>query len=84
MVSLSLDPDAAAPRNYNATNGLGWTQGFLGEWSRTDVPRRFGVEGIPAIFLIGPDGRIIAKGLRGEAIKAAVQAALQKQDNATR
>jgi hypothetical protein len=30
------------------------------------------VDTIPAIFLIGPDGKIIAKGLRGEAIKKAV------------
>jgi len=78
IVSLSLDPEAAAPRNYAARNGLGWTQGFLGDWSKSDVPERFGVEGIPAIFLIGPDGKIVARDLRGEAIKAAVATALQR------
>lgn len=77
LVSLSLDPKVAAPRNYAAKNGLNWTQGFLGDWSESDVPGRFGVEGIPAIFLIGPDGKIIARDLRGEAIKAAVVKALQ-------
>ena len=53
MVSLSLDPEVAAPRKFAAKNDLGWTQGFLGDWSKSDVPERFGVDGIPAIFLIG-------------------------------
>jgi hypothetical protein len=41
------------------------------------------VEGIPSIFLIGPDGKIIAKDLRGENIKATVQAALAKAESAS-
>ena len=77
MVGLSLDPDASAPRDYAKKNELGWTQGFLGEWAKTDLPSRYGVEGIPAIFLIGPDGRLIASGLRGPDIKSAVQSALK-------
>jgi peroxiredoxin len=79
MVSLSLDPEASAPRKFAAKNDTGWTQGFLGDWSKSDVPERFGVEGIPAIFLIGPDGKIVARDLRGEAIKTAVANALQRQ-----
>jgi thiol-disulfide isomerase/thioredoxin len=77
MVSLSLDPEASAPLKFAAKNDTGWTQGFLGDWSKSDVPERFGVEGIPAIFLIGPDGKIVARDLRGEAIKNAVAKALQ-------
>jgi peroxiredoxin len=78
IVSLSLDPEAAAPRDYASKNGLAWTQGFLGDWSDSDVPDRYGVDGIPAIFLIGPDGKIVARDLRGDAIKTAVAKALQK------
>lgn len=76
MVSLSLDPDASEPKKFTAKNEIGWTQGFLGEWSKSDVPDRWAVEGIPAIFLVGPDGKILARDLRGEAIKAAVASAL--------
>ncbi len=78
IVGLSLDQSADAPRAYAKKNGIQWTQGFLGDWSKADLPNRYGVEGIPAIFLIGPDGKIIATGLRGEQIKEAVLAALKK------
>jgi hypothetical protein len=37
---------------------------------------RTGVEGIPATFLIGPDGTILAKDLRGQAPRDAVEKAL--------
>jgi hypothetical protein len=76
MVGLSLDPEKDAPIDYQKKHELGWIQGFLGEWSGTDIPNKFGVEGIPSIFLIGPDGKILETGLRGERIKAAVQQAL--------
>jgi peroxiredoxin/protocatechuate 3,4-dioxygenase beta subunit len=76
MVSLSLDPEVAAPRKFAAKNDLGWAQGFLGDWSKSDVPEQWGVEGIPAIFLIGPDGKIVGRDLRGPAIQAAVAGAL--------
>jgi peroxiredoxin len=79
MIGLSLDPKESAPRDYAKKNDLGWVQGFLGEWSKTDLPKQYGVEGIPAIFLIGPDGKIVSTGLRGPAIKSSVQAALKKE-----
>jgi len=76
MIGLSLDQDAKAPADYVARNGLKWHQGFLGEWSRTKLPAAYGVRGIPSIFLIGPDGKVLAKSLRGPAIEAAVSEAL--------
>jgi len=78
MIGLSLDPAEATPREYARTNQLGWIHGFLGEWSKTQIPTQFGVEGIPSIFLIGPDGKVIESGLRGPRIKSAVQSALSR------
>jgi thiol-disulfide isomerase/thioredoxin len=79
MIGLSLDKSKDAPRDYAAKNELRWTQGFLGDWSKTNVPEEYGVNGIPAIWLIGPDGRVVAKELRGESIKKAVGRALGKE-----
>ena len=72
MIGLSLDKSKDAPKSYVEKNGLRWTQGFLGDWAKTKIPEDYGVSGIPAIWLIGPDGKIIAKDLRGKGIKKAV------------
>jgi len=82
MLGLSLDPDIKAPREYARKNNLGWTMCFLGDWSKTDLPAKYGVDGIPSVFLIGPDGKIVAKDLRGENIKSAVEKALGKMETA--
>jgi peroxiredoxin len=83
MIGLSVDPEADAPRKYAAKQKLGWIQGYLGEWSNTDVPKRYGVMGIPSILLIGPDGKVIATNLRGEQIREQVKRALQRSDAAS-
>jgi peroxiredoxin len=76
MIGLSLDALAAAPMEYARQNDCHWIEGFLGEWSKATVPGQYGVEGIPAIFLIDPDGKIAARDLRGDAIRQAVGKAL--------
>ena len=76
MIGLSLDKSPDPAREYASKEGLGWIQGYLGDWSATDVPASYGVTAIPAILLIGPDGRIVATNLRDGAIRAAVEAAL--------
>jgi peroxiredoxin len=82
MISLSLDPKIKAPRDYSRKNELGWTMGFLGDWSKAELPNQYGVQGIPAIFLIGPDGSILAKDLSGDQIKATIEKNLAKADAA--
>jgi thiol-disulfide isomerase/thioredoxin len=79
MLGLSLDKAVEAPRDYAKTEGIGWQQGFLGDWSKATLPARYGVEGIPAIFLIDPAGKIAATDLRGEGIGSAVGSALGKR-----
>ena len=74
MIGLSLDEKSSAPQEYARKNEIRWIQGFVG--TEATVPRAYGVEGIPSIFLIGPDGRIVARDLRGDEIKAAVEKAL--------
>lgn len=75
IIALSIDVNRDAPRQYARENNLEWVQGYLG-WE-TKVAGRFGVHGIPAYFLIDPEGKIVAHGMRGEAIKAEVAKALR-------
>jgi RNA polymerase sigma factor (sigma-70 family) len=78
MIGLSLDTEPDAPRRYAAYRKLAWEQRYLG--TRGDLPdpvaAAFGVEGVPQVLLIGPDGRLVAKDLKGPEIKQAVARAL--------
>jgi peroxiredoxin len=76
MISLSLDNAASAPAEYARKNNIKWIQGFAGAFSQSRVAMSYGVEAIPAIFLIDPEGKIVALDLRGDAIGAAVEKAL--------
>ena len=78
MVSLSVDEKIDEPRAFQSKRQLPWTQVFLGGGIHGPTPGRFGIRAIVAVVLVGPDGRIVARGLRGEAIKKAVAEAMAK------
>jgi hypothetical protein len=73
MVSLSLDKTIKEPREFLKKNELPWLQGYLAEWSQTKVPEQFGVQGIPAIFLISPEGKIIENELAGGSMAGRIE-----------
>ena len=79
MIGLSLDQNEAAPRRYVEKNALGWRQAFLGSFDKAKVPTEYGIRGIPSIWLIDPDGNVVAKDLRGAAIKEAIAKALGEE-----
>ncbi|MEM9295884.1 MAG: redoxin domain-containing protein, partial [Planctomycetota bacterium] len=76
MIGLALDPSPEAPAGYARENELGWVQGFLGNWGESQVARDFVLTGIPAIFLIGPDGEVVARDLRGPGMVEQVRQAM--------
>ena len=75
VVSLNVwdKPDAQAKAIKDL--GMTWTQLTDATRNATD---KYGVDGIPQILLIGKDGKIIARDLRGEEIEKAVKTALGK------
>jgi|GEM_PF-3239625 len=78
ILSLSIDETIDAPRKFQETRKLPWSQGFLKGEFDGDGPKAYGVRAIPAFVLVGPDGKIVARGMRGEEIKKAVGEALEK------
>ena len=78
MIGLSLDQDKEKPIAYAKEKGTQWIDGFLGDWGKDEVTKKYGVRGIPSIWLIGPDGKVVAKGVRGEGIMEAVRTALDE------
>ncbi|MCA1685628.1 MAG: TlpA family protein disulfide reductase, partial [Planctomycetia bacterium] len=76
LVGMSCDEAPEAPGRYARENGMGWTQGFAGNLGG-GVAASYLVRSIPATFLIGPDGRVLAQNLQGAALKEAVGNALK-------
>jgi alkyl hydroperoxide reductase subunit AhpC len=49
-------------------DGLTWTNVSDLKGGQNEVAKQYLIQAIPANFLIGPDGKIIAKNLRGDAL----------------
>ncbi len=80
MVSLSLDETPAEASVVVKSQKMAWQQGWIGPES--PVAAAYNATAIPATFLIGPDGRIVATDLRGEKLKEAVARALGSRKTA--
>src|SRR5262249_47330155 len=78
IISLSCDQTAEVAERHVKDNGLNWAQGFAGSLL-SPVAWSYKVREIPATFLIGPHGRILARNLRGAALKAAIAGALKDE-----
>jgi thiol-disulfide isomerase/thioredoxin len=59
VVGANLDSDATRARDFLKSKPLPWQHALLGDWSSTDVPRRYAISNVPAYVLIDPAGRIL-------------------------
>jgi hypothetical protein len=74
---VSFDgPDRDAFRSWIEAKGIGWPQVHEGKQFDSRVAREFGVSAIPRSLLVGPDGKVIAKNLRGPRLVQAVERAV--------
>jgi thiol-disulfide isomerase/thioredoxin len=77
ILTLSVDETIDAPRQFQEKRPLPGIQGFLGKGIDGAVPDSYGVRAIPALVLVGPDGKIVAKGMEGAEIQNAVARAFK-------
>lgn len=76
IIGISLDNKADAWKQAVKELGMKWTQvSDLKGW-HSDAAERFAVRSIPMTYIIDSKGKIIAKGLRGEELKAFVEKGL--------
>lgn len=76
IIGVSLDKDAAKWKEAIAKDKLVWAQvSNLLEW-QDPIALQYHVEAIPATYLLDGTGKIVAKDLRGEELKAKVAALL--------
>ena len=69
IVSLNLVSDSQRAAQFAQSQGMTWTQLYLGEWSQTTVPGMFGLNGNSGAVLIDPRGRVSTGTLRGSTLR---------------
>ncbi len=77
ILGVSLDEDKEAWQKAIANDKLTWHHASdLAGW-QSKTAQLYSVQSIPANFLLDPDGKIIAKDLRGEALSEALASVLK-------
>lgn len=78
IIGVSLDKDAVKWKEAIAKDKLVWTQvSHLKFWDEP-LAIQYQVESIPATFVLDASGKIIAKGLFGEELRAKIATLLSK------
>lgn len=72
IIGVSLDKDAAAWKEAIAKDKLAWNQISNLKYWQEPIAATYGVQSIPATFLLDANGKVVAKDLRGDALKAKV------------
>ena len=78
IIGVSLDEDKDKLTEYTKKMNMTWPQYFDGKGWSNELAGKYGVQSIPATYLIDRNGVIIGEDLRGEDLEAAVAAALKK------
>jgi len=79
ILSVSIDDNRDNWIAAVAQDRLVWTQVSDLMAAKSDVYISYGISTVPSNFLIDPQGKVIAKDLRGEALKAKIQEVLSNQ-----
>jgi peroxiredoxin len=79
ILSVSLDQPGAKDKWIKAIHddNLTWTHVSDLQYWDNEVAKQYGIQAIPANFLLDPDGKIIAKNLRGEDLAAKLSTVLK-------
>lgn len=69
IVGVSLDEDRDAFDKCIADRKMTWRHHFDGKGWKNEIAVAYGVQSIPATYLVGKDGKIVAVGLRGDKLE---------------
>ena len=79
IIGVSLDQDRQKLLSYTKDNGMTWPQYFDGQGWSNKLAVKYGIEAIPATYLLNGNGVIIGKDLRGDDLSQAVAKAVAKK-----
>ncbi|MEM9017849.1 MAG: TlpA disulfide reductase family protein [Verrucomicrobiota bacterium] len=78
VVGISLDEDEEAFLSFLEEYEVPWSNYFDGKGFENELAQRFGIRRLPATFLIGRGGVVLAADLRGPELEKAIAEALHK------
>jgi thiol-disulfide isomerase/thioredoxin len=78
IIGVSLDQDKAKLTEFTKSMNMTWPQYFDGQGWGNKLAAKYGIDSIPATYLLDGNGVIIGEDLRGEDLEAAVVKALKK------
>jgi peroxiredoxin len=79
IIGISLDENQGRLQSFIKDKQMTWPQFFDGKKWQNKLAVKYGVNSIPATYLLDREGKIIGKDLRGEELEKAVVAALAKK-----
>lgn len=78
IIGISLDQEEEKLKSFTKEKNMTWQQYFDGKGWGNKLAVKYGVQSIPATFLLDGQGKIIGRDLRGDALDEAVSKALVK------
>ncbi|MBY8961460.1 redoxin domain-containing protein [Flavobacterium sp. D11R37] len=78
IIGVSLDKEADAWKKAIADDKLTWNHVSNLKFWEDPIAKQYGVQSIPATFVLDAEGNIVAKDLRGDQLKAKVKELLAK------
>ncbi len=78
IVGINLDDERDKMMEFLKKNEIKWVQYSDGQGWDGKLPQTYGIVALPATYLLDGEGKIIAKGLQGDDLEAAVAKALKK------
>jgi thiol-disulfide isomerase/thioredoxin len=79
IIGISLDKSQENLAKFITDKKMPWPQYFDGKVWQNDISTRFGIQSIPATFLVDKQGKVARTDLRGPALAKAVEELLNAQ-----
>lgn len=79
IIGISLDEDRDALTSFIKKREMTWKQYFDGKGWQNKLARQYGVNSIPATYLLDGEGKLVKKDLRGEALAEELEKLLAKK-----
>ena len=73
MIGVAVEDRGDVIKTYSLANGLTWSTARLEGADKARVTEAWGVNNLPEMFLIGPEGWIVSRDIKTSRLHAAVE-----------